>query len=468
MEHHRAGRLAQAQALYRQILTAQPDQPDALHLLGLVVAGMGKYDEAIGLIERAVAQHPNVADYVYNLAQVCEQAGRDDRAVAAYEQACRIKPDFVEAWNNLGAVLMRAGRWSESVKAFERAVALRPNLLGAQTCIGIGHQRHLNFPAAIQAFRKAISIKPDDPSANYNLGTALLTTGEFPAGWEGYEWRWRIGSPSRPRLTQPQWTGENPAGKRILLWPEQGFGDAIQFVRYAPILAARGASVILSAPPELFRLMKSVQGVAHLTPDREPNLPYDLHAPLLSLPRLFKTTLASVPANVPYLRPDPADVAKWKSRIPTDPGVRKIGIAWAGRPTHADDRNRSIPLESLLPLLQTPGTWFTSLQKSPVGPLNQLPPAMTDWTSELKDFADTAALIESLDLVITVDTAIAHLAGAMGKPAWILLPSVPDWRWMLDRTDSPWYPTIKLFRQPAVGNWHSAIEAITQSLRESQ
>jgi hypothetical protein len=287
--------------------------------------------------------------------------------------------------------------------------------------------------------------------------------GRYARGWAEHEWRWQYRSfPASPRHTDsPSWRGDALAGRRLLTWAEQGLGDTLQFVRYTRLLAQRGANVVLEVQPELLRLMREslpeVEVVARGTVPRR----FDLQAPLLSLPHLLDTRVETIPADVPYLHAQPERVAAWAQRLGEPDGRLRVGLAWAGSPSFQNDRQRSLPVRHLAHLAEIPGVEWFSLQKNPAEP----PPLeLSDWTTELVDFADTAALMMHLDLVISVDTAVAHLAGALARPVWVLLPHPPDWRWFLDRTDSPWYPTARLFRQPRSADWSTVMHDLTAEL----
>jgi hypothetical protein len=322
---------------------------------------------------------------------------------------------------------------------------------------------------ALSVCQRAIQLRPDHAGAHWNKSLVLLLKGDFAQGWAEYEWRWQSKDFRSPRrdFPQPQWRGEDPSGRTILLHAEQGFGDTIQFIRYAPLLAGRGARVIVECQPELQRLLGGVEGIQHLTARGEPLPPFDLHTPLLSLPLAWGTRVKTIPGNVPYIKPDPALVGAWRGRLAGDSAL-KVGLVWAGSPIRKDDRYRSLPLSSLAPLAGVKGVSFYSLQKGKATEQAQNPPPgmnLIDMTEEIKDFADTAALISHLDLVITVDTAVAHLAGAMAKRVWTMLEFVPAWRWLLNREDSPWYPTMRLFRQPAIRDWATVIRRVAGELQ---
>jgi hypothetical protein len=431
VQHHRGGRFAEAELICRQVLAQVPEHVDALHLLGVLAGQSGHHDDAIGLIGRAIELHPSPEAYS-NLGVALREKGRLDEAIDAHRSALRLKPDYTDAWRNLGVALNASGQFDE----------------------------------ATAAFRRALEIKPDFADVHFNLGILLLLRGDFQNGWPEYEWRWKLprqltSAPQVPR----QWDASELHGQTILLYGEQGIGDTLQFVRYVPMVVARGSRLIVECQREVAPLFEGFAGIERIVVSGDPRPRFDQHCALLSLPRVFSTDIGSIPAQIPYIKADPQLVQQWQSRFGPKQGSR-VGIAWAGRPTHKNDRNRSIAFSELAPLWSVPGIEFFSLQKTS-GP-RHAPPAGTqwiDWTDDLGDFAQTAALIENLDLVITVDTAVAHLAGAMGKPVWVLLPFVPDWRWLLDREDSPWYPTMRLFRQSAIGDWAGAIRKVAEQLR---
>ena len=305
--------------------------------------------------------------------------------------------------------------------------------------------------------------------AHWNLSLALLLSGDFAGGWEEYEWRWKMKNNDGRNYSCPLWQGEDIVGRTINLHVEQGFGDTIQFIRYAPMVMQRGAKVIVECQPQLVRLLASVEGLAHITDRTASSIYFDMHAPLLSLPRIFSTTLKTIPCHVPYLSADRVLVAKWRQKIEPLPGRFRVGLVWAGNPTHGNDRNRSCALVDFALLAKIPNVIFYSLRKDEGAEQCENPPHeinLVDLTRDIADFADTAALMDNLDLIISVDTAVAHLAGALGRPVWTLLPFVPDWRWLLDRRDNPWYPTMRLFRQSKPGNWRGVMADVANALRE--
>lgn len=635
LDHHLAGRAAEAETLYGRILDAVPDHPDTLHLYGLLCAQSGRMERATELLAQAVAQRPDAAEYRVNLAKIHRAAGRAGAAAGEYRAALKLtpasaevsfilahlerdldrpeaalaaflhtvllQPDLAEAWLQAGILLRHAGRRADAIDALWRSVRLRPDHVPALHQLGVALQL-AEDPAAVAILRQAAALDPLDPQIRLNLGRALggqerwpeaavshaaaaaldpqspdawellgyarwrgrqpdraarsfrravrlaphralywyasamasmesgdrrwaelatdralalepayvealgvrgaqlrdrhalaaalksydrgvavspqapeprwnraqtrLLAGLYREGWDDYEARWRTpGFPTRPRnFAQPLWTGEPPAGRTLLLYEEQGRGDAIQFVRYAPLAAALGAKVIVEAGADLVSLFRSLDGVAQVVASGDPLPPFDLQCPLMSLPRAFATTPDTVPAACPYLRPEPGRVARWRERLAGE-GLR-VGLIWAGNPRYAGDRDRSPGLAPLLPILQVAGCRFFGMQ---VGPGREemdrlpLPPTFTDLGSDF-DFADAAAAKVNMDVVISSCTAPVHLAGALGVPVWVLLAHTPEWRWMLDRQDSPWYPTARLFRQPSPGDWRSVAAAVAKAL----
>jgi hypothetical protein len=446
LAHHHAGRLAEAEAVYRRILAREPGNRDALHLLGVIASQVGRHDVAAELIRQAIDNLPND----------------------------RINTSLGEAHNNLGRALMELNRLEEAVNSFNAAIRCAPeNALFHQNFASALEARG-DFEAAINEYQRAISLDPHLPDAHHGLALSLLATGKFENAWPELEWRWqvqRLGTP-RPIIPKPMWDGSDLNGRRILVYAEQGFGDAIQFSRYLPLLAQRGARVWFACQDELARLMSRVEGVERVL-GASIDIDFDIHCPLLSLPFRFGTKLESIPANVPYLWADPDSLRFWHDRIAgLGKGRPALGLVWSGNPAHPRDKCRSLRLSDLAPLAEVSSiAALISLQKGAASHELRSPPDglnLVDWTGELHDFADTAALIASLDLVISADTAVAHLAGAMGKQVWVLLPYTPDWRWMLHRSDSPWYPTMRLFRQETRGDWTAPLRSVVEALETIQ
>lgn len=601
---HQKGALSEARALYREILEREPDNHEALHLLGALALQSGQPEEAECLIGRAIELNPRGEIYYGNRANALRQLNRMDEAMACLEAGIARNPEYAEAYYNKGVLLAEQQRHGEAVVAFEQAIARRPghaeshfnkgNALlqekayaAAIACYAAAIARRPNYAkayynqgnawrelkddaAAVAAFSRAIeldsgyakayynrgnalqslkrhaeavadydhcvSLRPDDDVALVNKGNALLSqrqyasalgaydraievnpevaayhnnkgnaflglhrtdcaldaygraievdplekdahfnqaiclllTGDLARGFEKYEWRWQTGDleRQRPDFAEPAWRGEQPlAGKRILLYCEQGLGDTLQFVRYVRQVGALGAHVILVVQPPLLELMKTLDGGGQLVADGSPLPPFDYHCPLLSLPLAFATRLETIPASPRYLAAEPAKVEAWQQLLGARRGLR-VGLAWSGRPEHKNDENRSLALADFLSALPA-GLDLVCLQKELRDSDRATLAARPDirfFGERLADFSDTAALCENMDLVLSVDTSVAHLAAALGKPTWILLPFVPDWRWLLDRQDSPWYPSVRLFRQPTAGDWGAVLAEVRAAL----
>ncbi len=462
---HQAGRLVEADRLYRQVLARQPNHADALQYMGVLASQMGRHDLAVPLIQRAIQLRPDADGAYYNLGRVFVEQGKLDEAIDIWQKALRLRPDNAPALLNLGNALCQQGQIDAAIDAHRRAIVVNPRYADAHFNLGFALTRQGNFDQAIDAYRQAIKFEAAHAKAHRNLSHALLATGNFIEGFKEHEWRWKCDdftSPAR-NFPQPQWAGEPIDGKTILLHCEQGFGDSIQFARYIPAVGDHGARVIVQCPRELARLLRPLRGVTQTVLTNDPLPPIDLHCPLMSLPWVMGTTSRSIPSSVPYLQVESGLVSAWRQKSELSGEGLKIGLVWAGSPDHKDDRNRSLDAAMLLPLFETPKTRFFSLQKS-AGPVSIAGHTLVDFTVKLSDFADTAALILQLDLVISVDTAVAHLAGALGKPVWVMLPFAADWRWMLHRADSPWYPTMRLFRQSTSGDWSTVVNDVASAL----
>ncbi len=438
-EHDQAGRLDEAQACLEQVLAQAPDDAHATHMMGVITYRKGRWDEGARLMERSLTLGAPRPLYLRNLCEVYRTLGRYDEA-------------------------LEAGR---------KAVAGDPADPVAQVNLSVLHYERAEPAEAIACAERALKGHPSLPGAHFGLAEALLLTGEFERGWEEYEWRFKLaGVPAlMPKADTPQWDGRPLLDGRLLLIADQGFGDCIQFSRYIPWAAERCREVVVACSAELRPLIGQLPGVATMFDRWEASPAAQAYLPLSGLPRLHGSRLGTIPWPGPYLKADPARAGAWAARLDAlcAPGDRRIGLAWAGRPTHRNDRNRSMSLKALAPITEVGGITFVSLQKGPpqaqaggyfgAAPLINLGP-------EIADFADSLAIIEGLDLVITVDTAVAHLAGAAGKPAWILLPHANDWRWLQMRDDTPWYPTARLFRQPADRRWDTVTERVAGALSE--
>jgi tetratricopeptide (TPR) repeat protein len=503
VRHHRAGDLTAAEVLYRRILQGAPNHADSLHLLGLIANQRQHYPTAIELIGKAIALRPDFADFRTNMAAVFKAAGRLpeaetecrhairlapsakayyalgtvsqlqgrlDEAIEAYRQALALKPDYAEAHSNLGTALHAVGRFDEAAREAEWSVAARPTNPHVHYNLGLVLQDQGRPREAIAAYRQAIMRDPNYADAHWNEALQHLALGEYDTGWAQYEWRWRRRGYPAQRFAERGWDGGSLTGRTILLTAEQGYGDTFQFIRYADLVKKRGGTVIVECQPQLKQALAYTPGIDRLIAQGDPLPPFDRHAAMLSLPRLLGTDLESIPTNIPYVRPDPLRMLDWRARIKRGPGRgagRDVGLVWRGNPDNSDDRKRSMEASAAARLCGLPGINWFNLQidatesemttLSAHGPIRDCGPDLADW-------ADTAALIATLDLVVTVDTAVAHLAGAMGRPVWVMLSAVPHWSWLRNRQDSPWYPSARLFRQDRIGDWQSVLDAVAREV----
>jgi tetratricopeptide (TPR) repeat protein len=461
-------RREEALASYDGALALCPDHADALTNRGVVLQELGRTAEAVASYDRALAARPDHVAALIDRGNAFKALARFDDALASYDRALALRPDDAEALCNRGVVLQALHRFDDALASCDRALALRPDFAAALNNRAGVLQELKRFDEALASYERALALEPDYVEAGLNRALLLLLTGAFAQGWPAYEWRRRTADWEPRQFAAPEWAGEDIAGKRLLLYAEQGFGDTIQFVRYARLAAARGAHVVLEVQPPLAALLAASGCAQTVVAAGAPLPPFDLQCPLLSLPKLFATTMANIPAPIPYISAPPDRTAAFAARLPSD--APRVGLAWSGHRANSKDHDRSIPFAQLAPLLAVPGVRFISLHKDVrASDADALAACgnIIDLRAQLNDFADTAAAIANLDLVVTVDTAVAHLAGAMGRPVWILLPCVPDFRWLLDRTDSPWYPTARLFRQVRAGDWDETIARVARELRES-
>jgi tetratricopeptide (TPR) repeat protein len=410
-----------------------------------------------------------------NLGNALELQDKFDEAAASYRRAIELKPNYAEAYHSLGNALYMQDSLDDAAAYHRRALALKPDYAEAYVSLGTDLARLEKHEDALDNFHHALALKPDYVEAHCSKAFINLRFGNFAVGWPEYEWRWQLKDLAEvaKSLTMPLWDGKNFQGKTILLYCEQGYGDSIQFIRYAPMVKEKGGKVLLSCPQRLLRLFKNVAGIDEIFPDGTSISACDLRAPLMSLPLLFDTRLDTIPCSVPYLSAPADQAAIWAQRLRPYNGL-KVGVVWAGdsRSTaylRSTDRRRSMSLSQFEPLGSVSGNiHFFSLQKgSPADQAKNAPPGLKliDFMDSVEDFADTAAFIANLDLVIGVDTSVIHLAGAMGKPVWVLSRFAGCWRWLLKREDSPWYPTLRLFRQPQAGDWSSVIESVCTALK---
>lgn len=436
-EYERAGRLDDAKRLLERVLDVAPNQGDALHLLGIVVFRQGDVTRSLDLMERSLTYGIDTPLYLRNICEVYRAMGRLDKAIETARRATALAP-------------------------------ADPLCLHNQAII---HYHRLELDEALDCAGRALRIDPSLPGAHFIRAEALLLRGEWQDGWEEYEWRFRIGgaAPLMPPTTKPQWDGKPLKDKTLLLVADQGFGDVIQFARYIPWVAERCPDIALASSAEVQPLLHQIAPAARQFV-RWPDAPdYAAFCALSGLPRLAETRVGSVPAPVPYLRSDPGRARHWAERLDglVPKGFRRVGVIWAGRPTHNNDRNRSALLTNFLPLANVSGVALLALQKGPKteqagGWYGRAP--LINIGAEIEDYDDTMAILDNIDLLVTVDTSVAHLAGAMGRPVWIMLPRAPDWRWLLDRSDTPWYPTVRLFRQQTVRRWDDVARAIAGEL----
>jgi tetratricopeptide (TPR) repeat protein len=464
---HDLKRFDEALASCDGALASRPDDAEALINRGDTLHHLKRYDEALASYDRALASRPDETRALTNRGVTLHDLMRYDEALASHERALAVQPDHVAGLNNRGVTLHKLGRLDESLASYDHALAIRPDYAEAFTNRGVTLHDLMRFDEALASYDRALILRPDCADTHFFEGLSKLLTGDFSRGWIEYEWRRnRSTGFSKRDFPQPLWLGrEEIAGKTILLHSEQGFGDTIQFCRYAPLVAARGARVIVEVEQPLQDLLTSLAGATQIIARGSALPDFDFHCPLLSLPLAFDTRLETIPSSTPYLRSPMQNPPDRNTRLETGPRPR-IGLAWSGNAEHTRDRERSIRLRTLLPLLDVEAT-FVSLQK-------QVRAADTEtlkecgnilhFGDELEDFSHTAALMSQLDLVISVDTSIAHLAGALGKPVWVLLTYVPDWRWLLDRDDSPWYPTARLFRQNNFRDWDYVIARVRDAL----
>lgn len=451
----------QALDSYDRLLELEPEKLEAINNRGTILGELKRYDEALSNFDHVLSARPDDTNALLNRGNIFHELKRYDNALVSYDRAITVCPEHADALYNRGNVLHELKRFNEALESYDRALCLRANFSNALHNRGTTLKELKHFDEALASYACALSLQPDEVEVHWSEALLRLLRGDYRRGWEKYEWRWKRESMAleRRNFEQPLWLGnEDISDKTVLLHSEQGFGDTIQFCRYVPVIAARCAHVILEVPKPLVALMGSLDGRIQIVAKGNPLPDFDYHCPLLSLPLACGTVLKTIPARSPYLNPPPQSLQKWKTRL----GPRRrptIGLAWSGNETHKNDHNRSCGLGSFLPLLDLDAT-FVSVQKdvrsNDLAILNERHD-ICHYGQDLEDFCDTAALISHLDLVISVDTSIAHLAGALGKPVWVLLTYIPDWRWLLDRNDSPWYPTARLFRQDETRTWDKVI-----------
>lgn len=499
---HHAGQFDAAEMLYRQILALHPQHAHALSLLGSLLLQTGRLDQACQLLHQAVVLEPLVASHRCNLGSAYLTAGRYAEASVVLHEAVQLEPTSFDAHYNYGLALYRLGQLDAAVAHYERCLALRPQFASAMANLGVAEQDRGNLAQARKWFEQALRLEPREATHHYNLATickdegrpaaaidaydaalrlhptyaqaicgravALLSMGALAAGWPGYEQRANCPQFDTLSLPQPRWDGKPWTGT-LLVHSEQGLGDTLQFIRYVDRVRKLGSRLIVAVQPALLPLLQQ-SGYSEVAPRSNPLPPCDVQIPLMSLPHALGTELANIPRDVPYLKADPERVAHWRQALSAHQGF-KVGIAWQGRASFRADRFRSIPLREFAPLADVAGVRLISLQKGHGSEqISELEGKfdVVDLGSQLDmegAFLDTAAVMQSLDLVVTSDTAMAHLAGALGVPVWVLLSAAPDWRWLLRTSQSPWYPTMRLFRQTKLGNWAGVMAAVAAELK---
>lgn len=464
-----SGNLEEAIESYERAIVLNPDYSEAHTNLGTSLLEEGRPEEAIKCHNRAIELNPDCAEAHNNLGTALMKQGRFDNAITSYNEALFLKPEYAEAHNNLGTSLMAQNKFDAAIISHKRAIELKPDYAEAYNNLGTVLKGVGNPEEAIAYYKQAIELKQDYAQAHLNMAFALLLTKNFKEGLQEYEWRLRLNKHTTETDQKPMWDGSSLNGKSILVYTEQGIGDSIQFVRYLPKVKEQGGYVIFECQQNLCRLLKDCDGIdeiREMASHSKSLVKFDAQIPLLSIPRISDVTVDSIPQSQSYIKPDPVLVSHWRAKLNNDNNL-KVGIVWAGNPKHVDDRNRSCSLNDFLQLTSISGLTFYSLQKGVASAETNNHPKgikIVNLDNELNDFADTAAAIDNLDLVIAVDTAVAHLAGAIGKPVWTLLPFVPDWRWMLERSDSPWYPSMRLFRQTQSNDWAGVFNQVKEAL----
>jgi len=459
---------AAAESIYQRVLTVNPGHADAWCYLGILYYDMSRYQDSRAAYEQALRLRPRFPIALSNMGNTLSALGKYLEGEASIRQALEYEPSYANGWTNLGAVLVKQGRLLEAIDCFQRALGLSPDSEPAHRNLGAALVRRGDLQEGQRHSEAALNINPRSAEAHRNRAIVRLLTGDWEQGWSEFEWRWQCAEQKLPNYPQPSWNGELLEGRRLLMFAEQGLGDTIQFVRYAALARERGARVLVECQASLVPLLSSFPDV-ELVPRGTAPPAFDTHIALMSAPRVFATRADNVPADVPYLFARPELENTWRERL-VNYKERRIGIVWQGSRDHPADRDRSAPLAALAPVAGL-NVQLISLQKgfgAEQLPLCGFRDAIVDFGESLDAggmFLDTAAIMKNLDLVITVDTALAHLAGALGVKVWLALSKVPDWRWLQERSDTPWYPTMRLFRQTTAGDWNSVFAAMAKELK---
>ncbi len=470
---YEAGQPGECVACYQRVLALQPEDAETHNCLGRLFHESGDLGLARDSYLRAVTLRPDFAEALSNLGALQMDAGELETAAAVLRRSISLKPDLLNAYCNLGSVLTKQGDALGAIEAFRTVLMVDPNNVSTLCNLGCTLDALGDNEGAESCFRMALEVDPLNSLARFNLSSHILLAGSFAEGWREYEQRWEVRqfAGKREPFVQPQWRGEPIFDATIYVYAEQGLGDTLQFARYVPLVAELGAKVVFEVQPLLYTLLKNIHPAVRVVVGKA-GRPSDVdwHCPLLSLPAAFGTDMSNIPVAVPYVHAEAGKSAAWSRRLGR--GRMRVGLVWRGNPGHTRDRLRSIPIEQFGQLTRVEGPQFYSLQKGLTDLQWSQVEASTrdvvDLSEELKDFTDTAAIIANMDLIITVDTSVAHLVGAMGKPVWILVPHAPDWRWLKERTDSPWYPAARLFRQTAAGQWGDVLERVEQRLEQMQ
>lgn len=460
------GDVKEAIANYRQAIAISPEYAEAYVNLGIALQEIEQVDQALNCYRKALDLKPDFAEAFFALGNALQNCGQTEAAVISLQEATRLRPDFAAAYCNLGNLLKELSRFDEAVTIFSEAIRAQPDFAVAYCNLGNVQKEMQQFRLAIASYTQATALNPDFAEAHWNQSLVHLLLGEFEAAWPLFEWRWKAEKNNirLPDFRKPLWLGEPVLlGKTILICWEQGFGDTIQFCRYASHVQALGAKVLLVVPPSLVPLLKTLDGVDQVLGPDEPISDFDYYCPLMSLPLAFHTTLQTIPGPKAYLHADESKSSLWAAKLPRT-GRKRVGIAWSGSTTN---KSRSVPLAELI--LHLPKHLdYVCLQKDVTAVERDIlsNANMCCFEQDVADFSDTAALCGLMDMVISIDTSAAHLAGALGKQTWVLLPQLPDWRWLLERADTPWYPSMRLYRQVQLGVWEPVLHRVARELAE--
>lgn len=459
-EHHQAGRIAQAATEYNRILKLAPSNVDALHLMGVALRSYGRHKEAEAMFRRTVAVKPDFAEAYYNLGNACYAQNNFRKALEAYVKAAKLQPNLPTAHFNIGNAYRRLGDTERATAAFQRALKLKPDMIEAWHNLANTLKDSGNPKQAIEYYKRTLKLDPSLAEAHYNLALLLLQSGNLHQGFEHYEWRANVQAfaASRRRFAKPQWKGAPIAGRTLLLHAEAGAADTLQFCRYIPLLADQGVTVVVECPPALVEVLKRVRGAAMVIEAGQPLPPFDLHCPIPSLPRAFRTSAETIPAQMPYIEAHAAAVRTWRGRLANDPPFR-IGLIWTG--------GFGLTIKDLYVLPQMPKAKYYSLLRGQAEhELTQtgLTKVVGNLAPAIEDFRDLSGVLANLDLLITVDSVAAHLAAAMGRPVWLVLPAMADWRWKLSGSTSAWYPGMRLYRQKKGGGWDEVMARVAADL----